>query len=76
MKATVKPGRTVTQSVDGVCKLYNMYATPIQRTSSETMHGEESWILSFAGILCWERGHVDEGVSSTLDGSKITAKNG
>ena len=51
-----------------------MYVTPIQRTSSETMHGEESSILSFAGIHCWERGHVDEGVSSTLDGSKIFAE--
>ena len=51
-----------------------MYVTPIQRTSSEIMHGGESWIRRFAGILCWERGHVDEGVSSTLDGSKKIAE--
>ena len=33
MKSTVKRGRIVTQSVEDVCKLSQLYDTPIQRTS-------------------------------------------
>ena len=44
MKSTTKHCRVVTQSVDDVCKLSQMYVTPIQRTNSAAMRVGESWV--------------------------------
>ena len=37
----------MTQSVDDVCKLSQMYVTPIKRNSSAALRGGESWIRTF-----------------------------
>ena len=43
MKATANPGLTVTQSVDGVCKLSQIYVTSIPRTISAATRVGDSW---------------------------------
>ena len=60
MKATAKPGSIVTQAVEGVYKLYQLYVRNIQRTSSAVIRGRGCWIRRFVGMLCFERGNVDE----------------
>ena len=59
MKSTANPVLLVTPSADDVCKRTQIYVTPIQRTSSATILGGESWIDKSMGMLFFgEQNHL------------------